>query len=65
LNSDKSMPELKQIDPQNTGRVCNKARRLRRYTPHELIVQCDRSAPMPEGLREWLDAPVVGKELIG
>lgn len=63
MNLDKNIPAMKHTAPQNTEGEGNKAQHPRRYTLHELIAQCDLSAPMPEDLREWVDAPAVGKEL--
>jgi hypothetical protein len=63
LNLNKNIQALKHIAPQNIESEGNKAQHSRRYKLHELIAQCDLSPPMPEGLREWVDAPAVGKEL--
>ena len=35
-----------------------------RYTLEELLAQCDPSIPISDEEREWLDAPIVGRELI-
>jgi antitoxin ChpS len=35
-----------------------------RYTLNELLSQCDSSAELPAGDREWLDAQPVGSELL-
>ena len=35
-----------------------------KYTPEELLAQCNFDAPLTEEDREWLDAPGVGQELI-
>ena len=35
-----------------------------RYTLDALIAQCDPAAPDDPELREWLDAPPVGRELL-
>jgi antitoxin ChpS len=34
-----------------------------KYTLEELIAKCDASAPISLEVREWFDAPAVGKEL--
>jgi antitoxin component of MazEF toxin-antitoxin module len=34
-----------------------------KYTLEELLAQCDPSAPMPEDIAEWLDAPAAGREV--
>tara|TARA_B100000678_G_scaffold187679_1_gene156929 strand:- start:4020 stop:4274 length:255 start_codon:yes stop_codon:yes gene_type:complete len=35
-----------------------------RYSLEELLTQCDTTADMPAGEREWLDAEPVGRELL-
>lgn len=35
----------------------------RRFTLDELLSQCDFEAPMSLEEREWLDAPLLGREL--
>ncbi len=35
-----------------------------RYTMDELLAASDYSQPMPQEVREWIDAPPVGRELI-
>lgn len=34
------------------------------YTLHELLDQCDRSAPPVDEDAEWMDAPAVGNEIL-
>ena len=46
------------------GRIMVEPRQRPRYTLAELLAQCDPSAPPPEGDREWLEAPPVGRELL-
>lgn len=36
----------------------------KRYSLAELLAQCDFSKPMSAEEREWLDAPVKGRELL-
>lgn len=35
-----------------------------RYSLEELLAQCDTTADMPTGEREWLDSGPVGRELL-
>lgn len=35
-----------------------------RYSLEELLAQCDPHAEISEESREWIDAPVVGKEIL-
>ena len=45
--------------------VLEVSRRSRpKYSIDELIAKCDPSAPYPDGAREWIDAPAVGRELL-
>jgi antitoxin ChpS len=34
-----------------------------KYSLDELLAKCDKSAPISLEVREWFDAPAVGKEL--
>jgi antitoxin ChpS len=33
-----------------------------KYKLSELVAQCDENAPYPDELREWDEAPVIGRE---
>jgi antitoxin ChpS len=47
----------------NEGRLVIEPQK-KRYTLDELLAQCDANAPINETAREWLDAPLVGREEI-
>ncbi len=46
------------------GRLVVEAKPRPRYTMAELLAECDYSQPMSPEVREWLDAPPAGRELI-
>lgn len=46
------------------GRLVVEPQPRPRYTLDELLAQCDTSAAITDGDREWLDAPPVGRELL-
>lgn len=48
----------------DAGRLIVEPQRRPRYTLDELLAQCDPGPPITAEDREWLDAPVVGDELI-
>jgi len=48
----------------DSGRLVVKPSMRPRYTLDDLLAQCDPSAELTAQEREWLDAPVVGWEVI-
>lgn len=48
----------------DNGRLVVEPAARPRYTLDELLAQCDPSAEPTAQEREWLDAPVVGNEMI-
>jgi len=48
----------------DNGRLVVEPSARPRYTLDELLAQCDSSAELTVQEREWLDAPVVGREII-
>jgi antitoxin ChpS len=46
------------------GRLIIEAKPRPRYTLEDLLAASDYSQPQPPEQREWVDAPVVGRELI-
>ncbi len=47
-----------------SGRLVVEPEARPRYKLEELLAQCDTSAPLSAEDREWLDAPLVGDELL-
>lgn len=46
------------------GHLVIRPKKKKRYTAAELNAQCDFSAPMPDDLRVWEEAPAVGNEAL-
>ncbi|HTV34227.1 MAG TPA: antitoxin [Methylocella sp.] len=46
------------------GRIIVEPKARPRYTLAELLAQCELDQPMTAEDREWLDAPVVSREII-
>lgn len=48
----------------NNGCLIIEPQKRPRYSLEELLAQCDPHAEMSDEDREWIDAPVVGKEIL-
>ena len=48
----------------NNGCLIIEPQKRPRYSLEELLAQCDPHAEMSDEGREWIDAPVVGKEIL-
>ncbi|EIW3594536.1 antitoxin [Salmonella enterica] len=48
----------------DNGRLIVEPRRRPQYSLTELLAQCDPTAEISQEEREWLDAPVAGRETV-
>lgn len=46
------------------GRLVIEPKKRRRYSLDELLSQCDPDAEISDEDRDWLDSPIVGRELV-